>query len=202
MGFTLVAAPDGLPVELADLKRDLRIDGTDSDERLIGLLEAAVAYLDGPNGRLGHCLVQQTWDWTFDQFPLRADEAVRIPLAPVISVTSVTYVDGNGDSATWSSALWQLANAGHRARLAPAYGQTWPSARRQLDAITVRLVLGYARETGQVPGHAVPAALKRGLTWLVSHWNENGEPTVAGNAIELPHHLNRIFDAFPGIRFG
>ncbi|MGE3932364.1 MAG: hypothetical protein AB7F67_03890 [Rhodospirillaceae bacterium] len=202
MGWTQITAPDGLPVELADLKRDLRIDGTDSDERLIGLLETAVGYLDGPNGRLGRCLVQQTWDWTFDQFPLRSPEAVRIPLEPVISVTSVTYVDGNGDAATWSSALWQLAGAGGRGRLAPAYGQSWPSARRQLDAITVRLVLGHARSTGQVPGHNVPVALKRALTWLVAHWNENGEPTVQGNAIELPAHLGRIFDAFPGLRFG
>lgn len=87
-----VTPPAITPVSLAEVKAHLRVDHDDDDAVIGGLLAAAVEYLDGWTGILGRCLVEQTWRQDFD----RACQVLPIPLAPVISITSVTYPDANG----------------------------------------------------------------------------------------------------------
>lgn len=89
----LVTPPAITPVSLAEVKAHLRVDHTDDDAMIGGLLSAAVAYFDGWTGVLGRCLVEQTWRQDFE----RACQVLPIPLAPVISIANVAYPDANGD---------------------------------------------------------------------------------------------------------
>ncbi|MBN8974555.1 MAG: phage head-tail connector protein [Rhizobiales bacterium] len=61
----LISPPATTPVSVADVKKHLRIDHSDDDDMLKLLLGTAVAYLDGWNGILGRCLVEQVWRQDF-----------------------------------------------------------------------------------------------------------------------------------------
>lgn len=101
----------------------------------------AQAYLDGPFGVLGFCLVTQTWTIKLADFPCGG---IPLPAGPVTSVTSVTYIDTNGASQTLSSSAYTVVGIGDRtgAKIVPAYGYSWPSTRDVPEAVTVVFVSG------------------------------------------------------------
>lgn len=93
---TLVTPPATMPVSLEELKAALRVDSSDDDAFLGMLLASATDHLDGWDGVLGSCIVEQTWKQEFDCFA----REMPIPLGPVISVTSVTWRNPSGQVAT------------------------------------------------------------------------------------------------------
>jgi uncharacterized phiE125 gp8 family phage protein len=164
MMLALVTAPIVDPVSLTELKAHLNLDdvnlaGGDNDLLKI-YLDAALAMVDGRAGELQRALITQTWDLRLDCFPSGAG-SIELPLAPVQSVTSVTYVDSDGDSQTVSS--YQVVGIGTHdlSDVAPAFAATWPSTRAELEAVVVRFVAGYGDEPSDVPARIRRAILLR-----------------------------------------
>jgi uncharacterized phiE125 gp8 family phage protein len=163
---------------------------TTEDPYLIALRQTAREYVESFCRR---ALLTQTWDLKLDGFPCDG-EPIELPLAPVISVTSVTYTDTNGDSQTWSSSLYQTdiptgPKAG-RARILPAYSQYYPSTRDVFNAVTVRFVAGYGAAAS-----SVPASLKSGMKLLIAHWYEQREAVVVGigiGVLPVPETLDAL----------
>lgn len=117
------------------------------------------AHLDGVDGILGRALITQTWQMKLKRFPI-GKGAITIPLPPLQAVTSIEYVDGDGDELTLDSNLYQVVNRGkHKSRITPAWGQTWPSTRDQEDAVTVTFVAGYGDAASDVPVSLINAGL-------------------------------------------
>ena len=100
--------------------------------------------------------ITQTWDDKRAGFP--CDGVIWLPKAPLISVTSVTYLDTAGISQTWSNTLYTVdAPSGPKARmgcLVPNYGEVFPSTREIVNAVTIRFVAGYGAAA------AVPSLIK------------------------------------------
>jgi uncharacterized phiE125 gp8 family phage protein len=141
VALTLVTAPTAEPVSLDEVKLHLRVDSDAEDTLIAGLNSTARDYAESFTQR---AIPQQTWDLKLDGFPCE----IWLPKAPCISVTSITYIDTNGDSQTLSTALYTAdlpvgpkARAG---RIVPAYNQHWPQTRCVPNAVTVRFVAGYA----------------------------------------------------------
>ncbi len=155
MGSSLVTAPTTEPVRLADLQQHLRVDDTNSDALLANYLRVARQYVENCTRR---ALITQTWDATFDDGWPMVDGVHRIdlPMQPVQSVTSVTYVDDSGATQTLATNQYVLRDTGpdNLAYIAPAYGVSWPGVRTQPQAVTVRYVAGYGTAT------AVPDSLR------------------------------------------
>lgn len=110
-------------------------------------------------------LITQTLDAYFDAFPqypnrLYADFSTKFPLLlpPLQSVTSITYVDTNGDPQTLPTDQYLVDAKSQPARITPAYGCSWPSTRQQSNAVTVRFVAGYGTAAD------VPATIK---SWML-----------------------------------
>lgn len=80
-------------------------------------------------------------------------------LRPVSSVTSIAYLDGAGDSQTWSSSNYTLDTSGTRPFVRLAYGQSWPAVRGDINGITVTFVAGYA-SVAAIPQTVKQAVLK------------------------------------------
>lgn len=150
MGLSLVTAPTTEPVTLAEVKAHLKIDDANSDGILAGYLMAARQYAEAYTRRvLAPATYDHTldWGWPYDSAGRRI---VRLPLTPVSSVSSVTYIDTNGASQTLSAstyALYGASDAEPVAYLAEKYDQTWPDVRVQRSAITVRFVAGWTLST-------------------------------------------------------
>lgn len=105
----LVTPPAILPVSLTEVKRHLYEDSTDNDARIEDLISSATEHLDGWDGIMGRCLVEQVWRQDFD----RSGPCVVLALGPVIEIVSATGASGLIDPA-----LYMLkVNAGGRSRV-------------------------------------------------------------------------------------
>ncbi len=66
---TRVTAPAINPVALSDVKARLRVDHAEDDAALTAYIEAATRHLDGWDGVLGRCLINQQWKMTLSDIP-------------------------------------------------------------------------------------------------------------------------------------
>jgi uncharacterized phiE125 gp8 family phage protein len=149
VGLTLVTPPTVEPVSLAEAKAHLRLDDNSDDGLLAGYILAARQYAEN---YIRGAIITQTYDYKLDGgWPMvwvrdYCRTRIELPLRPVQSVTSVSYVDENGATQTLSTSLYTT----HLDRPVPcidkAYNQSFPSVRDVTDAVTVRFVAGYAPE--------------------------------------------------------
>lgn len=201
MGLVTITAPTDLPVSTAELKTQLRIDFADDDALLDRYIEAATDYVQI---RSKHQLIDATFEYTIDGFPgstlfngttaVKASPTsplsttIQLPKYPVQSITSIKYIDTDGNEQTLSSSLYQLDETHRPCRVSPAYNETWPDTRAQMEAVAIRFVSGHgADET------AVPENLKQAVMLLAGAWYENREGLATGNvAREVPFGVNAL----------
>jgi len=172
-------APAELPVSLAEAKAQLQIDATvsDWDDLLTGMLNAAVAYVDGWSGVLGRCLVTQTWEARFECFEAEFD----LPF-PDVSAVVVKYYDTSDTLQTYSSSNYQLVQESCGSEVSVYLTSTWPATSlNREDVVVITMTVGYGAAT------AVPAAIKQAILMIVGHWFANRETVNVGNiTTELP----------------
>ena len=159
-------APTEMLVSLAEAREQLRVDTTGSpavaeDDDIITLLIAAItSEIDAGTGWLGRALAPQSWTLQLAQMPRR----IHLPYPPLISVTSFTYVDLDGNTQTMVEGVdFRVINSSGitagPAILEPLYQQTWPFARSDFDTVTVVFQCGYG--TGSPVAASIPEIIKR-----------------------------------------
>lgn len=177
LSLTRTAAPAWALLGLADVKGHLRITDTAEDAQLQELIDVAAEQIDGPSSIVGRALLTQSWRLQLNEWP--CDSIIRLPLPPLQSVTSITYVDEAGATQTVDPADYQVSIPGDLpATIRPAYGKAWPAARCVADAIAVDFVCGYGSPAD------VPAVARQACRVMVAHWHENRDaigtmPTAA-----------------------
>lgn len=201
MRLKLITAPRVEPVSLAEVKRWCKVDLDlhADDATLTSLITDVRQEIDGRAGWLGRALCTQTWDLYLDRFPRAGDrlfapdaeaEAIVVPLPPLQSVTSITYVATDGTSTTLSSSLYSVDIVSEPGRIVPAYGQTWPSTRDQVNAVIVRFVAGYGTAA------QVPEGIKTYIKAMVAHLYAHREPVRDGSVSEMPMHGRQRLDSY------
>jgi uncharacterized phiE125 gp8 family phage protein len=183
MALTLTTAPAAEPVTTAVAKSHLRVDLSTDDTLIDALILAAREMAEEYTRR---ALINQTWTWNLDRFPASSNDALLVPKAPLSSVSSIAYIDNEGDSQTWSSALYDVTTpAGprcERGRIAPAYGEIWPTTRAQMDAVTITFVAGYGTASTDLPGPVIQA-----IQLIIGRLYEHREDVIVGQpAAMLP----------------
>lgn len=93
MRVVVVTAPEPL-VSLDEAKAHLRVDGGDDDALITGLIAAASAHIDGPEGWLGRAIGRQTLELRLESFGTAG--ALWLPYPPAIDLVSIEYVDASG----------------------------------------------------------------------------------------------------------
>jgi len=170
------SAPTVEPVTRAEAKNWAKIDITDDDAIVDALVTAARRKVEQLCRRQ---LVQATWKLSLDEFPA-GDELIVLPRPPLLSVSSVKYVDTAGVTTTLAAAKYHVQGDGEPARLVPAYGEVWPETREQLGAVTVTYIAGHAAEMTAVAATDVLTVSARTFADgdKVRLWSQNG--TAAG----------------------
>jgi uncharacterized phiE125 gp8 family phage protein len=200
MALSLVTPPSGSIVAMSEIYDHLRVDLTGSPEEpvdatlITALRDAAEAYLDGHSGIMGRALLTQTWDLKLHYLPA----VINLPLPPLQSVTSITYVDTNGDSQTLAASVYQVVDNGNSpSQIVEAYNQDYPSTRDQPHAVTVRFVAGYGAADD------VPDPIKIAIKLLVSQWYDRRESVVIGKTVaELPFAVRALLGPYRLPMFG
>jgi len=174
MSLTLVSPPDQRVLEPGEALEHLRELDTTQTGYVTSLIMAAERWVEEYCRR---ALLTQTWKLTLDAWP--ADqEFVRLPRAPLQSVTSVQYVAQDGTLTTWSSANYTVDTDSTPGRLHAGYLVSWPMLRSVPNAVQVTYVAGYGDE-----GVDVPEPIRHALKLLVGHWYNLREPVVTGTIV-------------------
>lgn len=185
----LVTPPAIKPVTLTEAKAWLDIGYTDKDTVITGLIGAATAHLDGWTGILGRCLCEQTWRQDFDDFR----SCLRLPLFPVISITSVEYTDTAGAEQTIPSENYTLKNDDLGAYVEFTSSYSFPSLNTESAAVRVTYLAGYADIAGTPKTSSVPDDIKNAIALLVRHWFDNPGAVVVGvTAQQLPQGVDAL----------
>jgi uncharacterized phiE125 gp8 family phage protein len=188
--------PTTLPVQLAAIKDHLRIEDSENiyDADLVDLIRTATEWIED------NChitLIEKEITCYFDSFPQTRE--FRLPLLPIQSIESITYVDTNGATQALSSYQEDLLDI--PAKLYPAVGQSWPTTQSEkVNAVIIEVIAGYGANETHVPHLA-----KHLIKLLVGHWFKNREAVATGtiskeiefSANELVKMLRRNeFEAF------
>ena len=174
---SLVSEPVQEPLTLAEAKVFLRVDGT-SDDALIGMLiTAARQWVETYTRR---ALITQTWDCRFSDFPQNR-QALVIPKAPLVSVTSITYTDENGVEQTWAASNYAVQTlvgpTAGRSLIRTTPTTSYPTTLAESDVpVTVRVVCGY----GANPA-SVPSGIRLAVARLLGDLYTQRQETIVGS---------------------
>lgn len=150
---TIVIVPPSPVVTPADIPGTHASD----DAAVAAYIAAALEQIDGPGGWLGRALGVQTLEYRSDRFPCAE---IQLPCPPVVSLTSISYLDSAGATQTVDTddvALDQMVG------IVRLLSGTWPTALCTPGSVKVRYVAGYNGTsigdggTGDLPGRVKQA---------------------------------------------
>lgn len=185
MTLKLQTAATVLPVSLVEAKLHLRVDVSDEDALITSLIGSATLEAEHLMGR---AVMPQKWQVMLDAFA----SSIDLQRPPVTAVDSVKYVDAvTGTLTTVSPSVYQfVAGSEYTARVVPAYGQVWPSARAQTEAVQIIFSTGY------VDAASVPEPIKSWIKLRVGALYENREAWTAGVKIERNEFVDFLLDRY------
>ena len=185
MALKLITAPATEPVTSTEAKSHLRVDTT-ADDTLIGtLITAARQHVEA---HLRRALITQTWELVTDAFPV--GDVLRLPLPPLVSVTSIKYTDEDGAESTLSSGLYVVDTDSTKGRVVLKNGETWPSVTlAAANGVRVRYVAGYGEAS------AVPRPIRQAILLLIGTMYENRESVLVAQGVtvaQLPFGVDAL----------
>lgn len=206
MSLKIITGPVAEPVSLQEAKLHLRIiaDVSDvaanpEDAYVTALIVAARETAEHLTGR---ALMPQTLELAMSGFP-RVDctglqdteiryyaDRITLPRPPLVSVTSVKYLDESGVQQTLDPSAYVLDDHSEPACLTPAYGLSWPANRCQPNAVLVRYDAGYADAA------TVPTLIKSWMLLCIGMLYENRESVVTGISVSSLPSVDRLLDRY------
>lgn len=174
MRLVLVTPPAAPPIMLAEVKAHARVSHDDEDLLLQHYIDAATAWLDGPAGILGRCLVTQTWRAEVNA----VTGPIRLPFPDTV-IDSAVFTDAEGGELIHAFELQD-----QRLLLRPVSGFGRPAA--------ITFTAGYGAPTD------VPAAIRQAMLLLVTQWYEHRQVTGTGTA--LPFAVDALLAPFRRVR--
>ncbi len=182
MGLNLITGPAAEPISLTEAKAHLRVTGADDDTLITALIAAARKWVENYTRR---ALVLSEMEWKLDEF----DPLLRVPVSPLRSVVSITYVDENGADQTLATTVYAVDTVSEPGRIVEEYDQEWPDTYDTLNAVTVRFKAGHV-----VPFTAVAAT---DVLNAVGHTYANGDRVRLSNSGgALPAGLSTFIDYY------
>lgn len=201
---SLIEAPTQPALTLAYAKLHIRSLGAIDDALIAVFIDAATSYFEEQTGRQLITATREAW---LDAFPFvgasGSGARIELPHPPLRSLVSVRYIDAGGvlQNFTGGSPLSNLytisAPAGDYARrgfVEPVYGQMWPIAREDTQAVRIRYTCGY----GDTPAD-IPKLVRGILCYLVGHFDTFRSAVVEarnGPIVDLPFGVQMMMDGF------
>ncbi len=144
--------PTDEPVGISEVKRDQRIDFDNDDDIIKDYITVARQFIE--EQLLWKALLTQTAVDKFDRF----GGQFGLAWEPVQSITSITYVDPDGDTQTLATSVYELATINGEGIVRLKVDQIWPTTQLHEDSVTVTYVAGFGDDADDVPAsvrHAI-----------------------------------------------
>lgn len=169
--------PTSEPVSIVEARSQCRVDGSDSDSDLTLYISAARTFVEEYTGTklVSQTVLMQGWDFS---------DLWSLPIAPIITLSSVKYLDTDGVEQTLSSSVYEMVNTGLEPHIRLKINQSWPSIRCASDAVRVTAIVGYA---------SLPAPIKSAMLLIISSWFDSRDVgPVPDGAISLLSNYRRF----------
>jgi uncharacterized phiE125 gp8 family phage protein len=162
------------------------------DALLMACVQSAVDFVEGHSGLR---LISQQWDYTVDRFP-DAWRSIRLPLAPLISVDQVVYVDTLGSSLTLDPSTYLVRGVGsvQPGQLVLAPNKSWPATWCGIGAATIRATYGFGSDWNSVP-HDV----RQSIGMLAGYWygqREAAQVDPDARVFDVPFSVKQILEPY------
>lgn len=148
-----------LPVTLERVRQHLRNEDLAHDDDYLRAVIRGVA--DMIERVYGVALLTQTIKQYHSDFPCNPDTPLMLRITPLISITSIQYVDSAGDTQTWSASEYTTGKFNGRPFVVPKVDYTWPGdiATGQPNAVTVTYQGGYGSKSSNIPHFIIQGIL-------------------------------------------
>ena len=157
------------PVGVDELGAHLRLlveDQAREAVELAALIKTARQYVEAFTARQ---LIEATYEFACDVFPSQ-NRDILLPAPPLISVTTITYVDEDGAGQTLAASEYLVDTRVEPGRVRLNFDKEWPATRLDPSGIVVTYKAGYGTTEA-----AVPEVFRHAVRLLASHWYEHRE---------------------------
>ena len=179
-----------LPVMLEMTRAHLRNEELRFDDEYVrGLIWGAS---DAVEKQYQLALLTQTVVQYHRCFPCGSDTPLLLRIAPLISVTSIGYIDSGGNSQVWDATQYVTGRFNDTSFIVPKIGYSWPTdvAPNYPNAVTVTYQAGFGANASFVPTN-IRSAL---LLMIAKMYEKREDPTAA--LPQASEHLLRPYDRF------
>lgn len=160
------------PVTTAEAKTHMRVDTSDDDTYIAGLISAATQYAQDRTNRQ---FINATFKLRLDGF---LASQLWLPRGPLSSITSIQYLDENDATQTLASSKYKVDTTSMPGRVVRADGESWPSTTANPQSVIITYVSGYGSSTSDVP-----EGIRLAIRMLTAHWYEAREPVIVGSIV-------------------
>ena len=172
----ITATSAELPVTLEIARMHLRNEDLRVDDSLVrGLIRSSERSIEQ---QYGLALLEQTVVQTHNAFPASSDTPMLLRIAPLLSVTTIVYIDAAGATQTWSAAEYISGKFNNTAFVIPKSGFSWPTGLASLpNAVTITYEAGFGASAEAVPDQ-IRQAMLLNIGWLYEN-REDPTSTMA-----------------------
>jgi len=199
LSYKQLTQPAIEPVTLAQAKLHLRLDFTEDDSVVSGLIAAAREYVEKEMQR---AIYERSFLLTLDYFPLASEcvnganqyayvssyirsLSIHCPMPSLVSVESIQYLSDSSQTVTLSPNSYVLDTVSEPGRIMPAPGTYWPYQNQYLPGqVQVTYTAGSYGDGEDVD--TCPQAIKQAILLLVGHWYSNREAASDKPVTNLP----------------
>lgn len=179
--LVLVTPATATLLSLEQAKLHCRCQHDAENDLFLEWIKSAEAYCREYTQR---ALLNSTYRWIGCEFP-RDNYGVDAPLdlliSPVQSITSVSYVDADGEDQELDEDEYQLEAGVIAPKLWPGVDCSWPVTQAgNVSAVTVELQAGYTSLD------LVPAQFKQAMRLIIGQWYKQREEIVMGTIVATP----------------
>lgn len=186
MKWKVLTAPTVEPWTVDEVKDYLRVDSTDDDTLIAGMLATGRSAVERSTRR---ALNTQTWVAYLDYFE---GAEIELPGGALQSVTSVEYYDENGALQTFSSGNYQVDTVSQPGRIVLDPDSSWPSTDDGINKVIITYVVGYGATAASVPDE-----LRAAVLYHIAHRYEQRTPVNAGGSpSEIPLTYTNIINRY------
>lgn len=176
----VVTRPVVYPVSLSEAKDFLKVDGYDEDDLILACIEGAVDIFERSTGL---ALIYQTLKQTFDTY---CDDGLELFRSPIISISTISYKDEDGNSQTYSTSNVYVEKRHGYPKVQLKENQTFPDVSGETNNIEITFIAGYG------DSFDVPEGIKTDLKYLIKQYYD-----CRGDAVRmLPTISDRIMSKY------
>jgi uncharacterized phiE125 gp8 family phage protein len=180
MSTGIIAQPNAEPVTLAEVKARLRMTATADDALISSLIPTARTFAEKI---CGYSLASKAYTYSTRGFPW-PHISIRLPVPPVSAVTSVTYLDCEGNIQTWDPSEYMIGLTQIPAVIRPRPGFIYPETLHEpdIDAVFIQFQAGPATGALGLDFSTIYEAIRQ----LTIHFYTHPEAVNSEDLKEMP----------------